>query len=262
VESLLILSVTVAFLSILFDRRIQARKRARLAAQTKNRSKVALRRFANLSLPRQKFWQRTPPVDPLQPMRDWVTMLFAEEPTIKEWLATLSREKLVQLMENLAQFCHELGFELTWLLDQTTAKQIETYREMKGHLQAVTMQYVRACYEASQAQSDLKVFQTWQHFEQNADLPEQQPFAQRLFAKLLEKGITPLAANALVMASPEERQKYIIQAIRIAAEAHPTEFQAILKEIVFPPPPTVIISQPKRRWFSRRSTPQTQMAAA
>ena len=103
-------------------------------------------------------------------------------------------------------------------------------------------------------QEDVKVFQTWQDFTQHPYRQDQQALAQRLLAQLLDQGLTPAAARSLLTAPEKEREVYVVQAVREAAEKHPAAFRTVLKAVVkanneLTPAPETIINRLKHAWL-------------
>jgi hypothetical protein len=219
--ALLVLLGGFAWLAVFADRRIQARKQARLvAAEPETETKLDQRWRAP--------WRRSQPLEQVQAFRAWAVATFADQPVLQQWLAALSDDAIQLLTTKLTDFCTDLGFEFGWLLEH----KVDQEGTLSPRLQTIAVQYIEACYQAYLVQDDIKVFQTWQDFTQHPYRKDQQALAQRVLAQLLDHGLTPAAAHSLLTAPAKEREVYIVQAVREAAEKQPDAFRAVLKTVV------------------------------
>lgn len=222
---LLLLLIFFAWLAIAVDRRIQARKQAHAAAVA---TQPASEPQPNQG--RRVPWRRSQPTKAVTAFRTWAVSTFADQPTIQHWLAALGDDAIELLTAKLSDFCHDLGFEFDWLLEH----KVDEDHVLAPRLQAIVVQYIEACYQAVIVQDEVKAFQAWQDFAQHPYRKEQQALAQRLLARLLAEGLTPPAAQSLLTAPEKEREIYIVQAVREAAEKHPAAFRAVLKTVLNP----------------------------
>ncbi len=219
--TLFVLLGVFAWLAVVADRRIQARKQADLAAaQSTTETKLA----RNWRAP----WRRPRPIEKTQTFRAWAVTSFADQPALQHWLAALSDEAIQLLTAKLTDFCTDLGFEFDWLLDH----KVDQEGTLAPRLQSIALQYIAACYQALLVQEDVKVFQTWLDFTEQPYRKEQQALAQYLLAKLLAQGLTPPAVQNLLTAPEKEREIYVVQAVREAAQKHPAAFRAVLKNVL------------------------------
>lgn len=248
--SLLLLVTSFAVLAVWVDRRIEAREAAAAALPTSETK-------------RDQGWRtrfRQPPAEPLSCFRTWAVTTFADQPKVQAWLAALPDEALSVFKEKLAAFCTDLGFELTWLVQN----KLDSSTHLRSPLEAVVMHYVDACYQATLIYEDVQVFQIWQDFTQNPYGKDQQTLALQLFPQLIEQALAPSAASSLLTMPEKEREIYLVQAIRESAEKHPLAFQAVLKAVVTTParptPPIEAIFDQLKRPLLRRTERKAESA--
>ncbi len=245
--ALLILLGGFAWLAVLTGRRIQARKQAR--------AEMATRQPVSETQPNQGWrapWQRPKPKEMVAAFRTWAVATFADQPDCQQWLTGLSDEAVQVLAAKIADFCSDLGFEFDWLLEH----KVDQAAALAARLQTIVVQYIEACYQACLFQDDVKVFQAWQDFTQHPYRKEQQALAQHVLEQLLDQGLAPAAAHSLLTAPEKEREIYVVQAVREAAEKRPDNFQAVLKAVVMngngiTPVPEAVIKRVKRTWLRR-----------
>lgn len=232
------------WLAVWTDRRIQTRKQAQLEAAVatpSSETKPAL----GWRLP----WQQSQPSTEVQAVRAWAVATFTDQPDLQQWLASLSDDAMCLLTAKLADFCTDMGFPFEWLLTQ----KVDQDEALATHLRAIATQYIAACYHAYLLQDDMTVFQTWQEFTDHPYRKPQQVLAQRLLVQLLAQGLTPPAAQSLLIAPEKEREIYVVQAVREAAEKHPIAFRSVLKTALNTPAdpalaPETITSRLLRGW--------------
>lgn len=249
--SLLLLLTGFAVLAVWVDRRIEARQAAASALSTsETKSDQGWRtRFRQPS-----------PSDTLPSFRTWAVTTFADQPKVQVWLAALPDEALGVFKEKLAAFCTDLGFELTWLVQN----KLDGSTTLRSPLETVVMHYVDACYQATLIYEDVQVFQVWQDFMQNPYGKDQQTLALQLLPPLIEQALAPTAANSLLTMPEKERQIYLVQAIRESAEKQPLAFQAVLKAVLTTParptPPVEAILDQLKRPLLRRAERKAEPA--
>ena len=151
----------------------------------------------------------------------------ADEPSIHAWVQGLSKEGLQAFTEHVSAFCAEMGFELAWVVQQ----QLVTHPELAQAFTQVVLHYCRACHAAAVAQDELEGYKTLQAFERNPSSRKTQAFGHKLFAKVVEAGLTSVSMSEYLMATPKEQQQYMVRAIREAAQAHSAAFNRVLKEV-------------------------------
>lgn len=266
---LLILVVIVGSISIIVDRRIQARRAAQAgaaAAPAEQATNAPPEETQNAGLQKRlRFWQRRlapqPQPDPLQPFRTWAVETFADQPDVRYWLAALPDPALKAFLAELSIFCQQLGFELNWVVE----KQVNQYPVLTQRLRDIILQYSNACREAVLAQDELKIFKAWQTFELNPYGKEEQQLAEKLFNQLVTQNITPPLSETLKNGAEQERQIYIVQILRQEREKQSTAFQQALNTVLNTPAPLPATNgsqgETKRGWF-KKATPATEATPA
>ena len=80
--------------------------------------------------------------------REWIAKTCADDPAVNNWVQGLSQEGLQAFTNHLSMFCHEMGFELAWVVQQ----QLEIQPELAQTFAQVVAHYCRACQQAAAAQ--------------------------------------------------------------------------------------------------------------
>jgi len=172
--------------------------------------------------------------------REWIAKTCADDPSVNNWVQGLSQEGLQAFTNHLSMFCHEMGFELAWVVQQ----QLEIQPELAQTFAQVVAHYCRACQQAAAAQDELEVYKTLQAFEHNPASKKTQAFGQKLFAKVVEAGLTSVSMSEYLIAAPKEQQQYMVQAIHEAAKTNHVVFNRLLKEVASDSAPASPVAQP------------------
>lgn len=143
------------------------------------------------------------------------------------WLAGLSAKETKVFSQRLSSFCSGLNFELSWLADL----QLDNDPELKQAVEEAVVLYCLAHWKATQVQGDLKAFATFLAWQDDPSRGKNRELSQKLFAKLVEKERISAPPPELILASEEERQAHVVQAIRQVAEEDRQAFSTILKEV-------------------------------
>lgn len=151
-----------------------------------------------------------------------------EDTQLKAWLTGLSPEAANALVEQLADFCYNLGFELQWLLDDT----MNHDPEIKQEAITVVTAYCRACWNAAQSYSDFELFKLLKEIEQAPFARKHQDLGRRLFAELVRRDMAASVPTELFLASEKERQEHMARAIQQAAESNRDAFKTVLKDVM------------------------------
>ena len=172
--------------------------------------------------------------------REWITKTCADDPSVNNWVQGLSQEGLQAFTDHLSVFCHETGFELAWVVQQ----QLEMQPELAQTFAQVVSHYCRACQQVATAQDELEVYKNLQAFEHNPASKKTQAFGQKLFAKVVEAGLTSVSMSEYLIAAPKEQQQYMVRAIREAAKTNHVVFNRLLKEVASDSAPASPVAQP------------------
>jgi hypothetical protein len=156
------------------------------------------------------------------------TQLAAQEEAFAAWLQNLPDKERRAFVEEIGAFCTNLKFELSWLLEP----QLGHDPELKQRLEGAVLSYCLARWQGHQAQENIKVYATFKAWQAAPHKKEHQALTQQLFFRLVEKKLISEPPSELFLAPERERQFYVVQAIRQAAEKDHSTFQGILKEIV------------------------------
>lgn len=151
-----------------------------------------------------------------------------EDSDLKAWLTGLSPEAASALVDQLADFCANLGFELPWLIDEQMDKDPEINQEAT----AVVTSYCRACWRAAQSYNDFELFKVIGEIEHSPFARKNQELARRLFGELVKREMAASVPPELFLASEKERQEHMATAIKQAAETNRDKFKTVLKDVL------------------------------
>ncbi len=232
--------VGVGMLSIVVDRRMQARKQGAAAAPEAGTSEAtvvdtmsgALASLWSSLSSAPKDWAdrfiRKPPTDLPQNFRNWAVQAAGDDTEVADWLTELSDEGLQSFTEHVGRFCADMGFELSWLVEQ----QFDKNPKLAQDVGQVVLHYCRACRQAAGAQEELDPYKQLLSFEQNPSSKRSQVFGEKLFAKVVEAELTSQSMPTYLAASPKERAELMIEGIREAAVRDSESFNRVLRDVV------------------------------
>lgn len=162
--------------------------------------------------------------------RLWLAAALGTEPALHHWLMDLSDEQLDALATHIERFTREMGFELSWLLNQEVTQQPALARA----LTTVVFDYCRACYHAVALQGELEVYKALRTYEENPHSAQNREFGQALFGKLLEQGLTSIkVADHLALPEPQRRQQIVETISQVAVEKQAV-LQRLVKDLITP----------------------------
>ncbi len=161
--------------------------------------------------------------------RQWMPQAFDKEPELRSWLAGLSDEQLDALTTHIDAFAGEMGFQLSWLLDQEVAQQ----PALAQSLTRVVVDYCRACHHSVNLQEELEIYKTIRQYQQAPHTQPNRALGEALFGKLLEQGLTPVKVAEHLALPEKERRQQVATAVQQVAVDKPLLFQKLVKEVVF-----------------------------
>ena len=180
---------------------------------------------------RVAFWRGRITDKPRQDMRQqfqaWIAKACADEASLCTWLQTLPEKEGQAFIDQVTAFCTERGFELPWVVEH----RLEPYPELAQAAEQVVLHYCRACHQAAAAQQDIDAYKTLLAFEHNPADVKAREVGYKLFAKVIEAGLTSVSMSEYLFAAPKAQDQYMLRAIREAAERHREAFIRLLKEI-------------------------------
>lgn len=249
--TLLFLLIVFAVVAIWVNRRIGAHRQAQ-ATEADGEAGSKQGWFANGARARTKERNRA--------FRAWAVTAFAGQPSIQRWLAELPDESIALLTPKVIDFCTDMGFEFTWLLDHT----LDQERTLALRLQAIASRYIQSCYEATLTLGEVMAFQSWQEFTRTPASKAQVALAQRVLAQLIEDGVLPPTDQSQPAAPTREAEAALIQTVQEAAEKYPTAFRTAWASVICTPlapdPPTSAIPDwLKRPWRYTTDVVQTTL---
>jgi len=236
--TLLVVVIVAGTAAIVLDRRWRARKSARvLVVETPPATDAATtvedkggRKFFTRLTDRIAFWRGRITDKQRQDMRQqfqaWIAEACGDEASLCTWLQQLPEKEWQAFIDQVTAFCAERGFELPWVVEH----RLEPYPELAQAAEQVVLHYCRACHQAVAAQQDLDVYKTLLAFEHNPGDGKAQEFGHKLFAKVIEAGLTSFSMSEYLLAAPKDQRQYMVRAIREAAERHREAFYRLLKE--------------------------------
>lgn len=170
----------------------------------------------------------TRPTAAPQQLQTWAAQNLAETSALRAWLLALREEEITILAERLDSFCVDLGFAFAWLFDPM----LQVNQALNSAMTAAVTAYCTAVWQTVHVRDDIHAYKAFLAFEQNPQKQENQAFAQRLYAQLIAKGLIPPPPPDLVLAAIEERDAYVLAAIRQAAQQDNIAFQQTLREVM------------------------------
>jgi hypothetical protein len=230
---LTILLAGVGTVSVIVDRRLQARKRA--AATISGTAEPAAQAENTTSNGKVSWWRgvtnwspnfiRKQPADLPQQFRTWANNA-TDDAVVKEWLNGLDDEGIQAFTKHLQGFCTDMGFELSWIV----TRQLESDPALAQTTRDIVLHYCRACQQAASAQDDFELHKKLEAFEQNPTSKKHQEFAEKLFAKVAEAGLVAGSISDYFGASPKERSRLMVEAIHKAAATNREAFNRAVRE--------------------------------
>lgn len=242
--TLLLLFATTAFVAISVDRRIaqtKAKQKAEASGQDTSTKPATAEPApaANLMSTWLNRLTGKKVDDQGARFRVWTIHAFANQSALSQWLNSLPDPAIQALATHTAAFCTEMGVELDWLLEQQVQQS-----PLAKDLSTMISHYLQACYTGVLAQDGVRAFKSFHEFDQNPYGQANKAFVQTLFQTLLDQKLTPPVAATFNQSPEHERQIYMVQAIRRAAELEPTRFQgAVLKAVKTPSSATASVSK-------------------
>lgn len=201
--NLILLLVVFSALAVVVDRRIQERKRRNKMAVDENNTRF----------------------------KDWARDAFADSPRVAQWLGSLPNEAIQALAGRLEEFCHDLGFQSQWVLNNDAA------RLLTPTLRPIAVQYVKSCYDAYHCQDDIQSLESWLVYQQNPTGQPAQEFGRQLLTHLISAGVVAQTERALLTAEGESASK-IYAVLCSAVERNPVAFRMALKTVLAGPTET------------------------
>jgi Na+-transporting methylmalonyl-CoA/oxaloacetate decarboxylase gamma subunit len=228
---LTILIAVVALVSVVLDRRWQARRAAETSESSED-TEASLGVTSRITDRFQGVRQRIGGKKReklTKVFQAWAAEHLTSEEELRDWIANLSEEGAQSLTEQLATFCSDLNFELSWLVEG----QLDPDPDLEQVAENVVTDYCSACWRAALAQDDLNAFQAFQAFENDPTSKKHREFAQELYSKLVEAELVSSPSLAEVfLASDDKRLKQAAKAMRQSAEMDRKAFNAALKTVV------------------------------
>lgn len=201
--NLILLLVVFSVLAVVVDRRIQERKRQRKMAVDENGVRF----------------------------KDWAQGAFADSPRVVQWLGSLPDEAIQALAGRLEEFCHDLGFQSQWVLENDAA------RLLAPTLRPIAVQYVKACYDAYHCQDDVQSLESWLLYQQDPAAQPAQEFGRQLLTHLISAGVVAQTERTLLTAEGESASK-IYAVLCSAVERNPVAFRMAVKTLLAGPTET------------------------
>ncbi|MEZ4707687.1 MAG: hypothetical protein R3A44_10795 [Caldilineaceae bacterium] len=160
--------------------------------------------------------------------RQWVDEASAADVEVQQWLAVLTDEQIGVLSEHLADFCLDMGFELSWLFEEQPMQN----KELKQGLTQIGLLYCRASYEAVKMQEEVQIFRIYRDYMQNPQSRPHRELGEHLFGKLVEQGMSKVSISEHLAASDRIRQQQIVDAIEHSAAYDPRKLRTLLKGVL------------------------------
>ncbi|MBN1487798.1 MAG: hypothetical protein JW981_09165 [Anaerolineae bacterium] len=176
----------------------------------------------------------------VQKLREWVTRAALSEKhalygdlstaagSFTAWVVQEDPKKVDAFAQGLGSFTASMGIDLHWLLNE----QVVIAPELKESLEDVVALYCLSYWKALQVQNDVRAFAIYQSWQMSPAKGRNPELSQKLFAALMDRGLIEDPPSSLFMASEQEREAYVVGAIRKVAQNNQPEFNAVLKEVL------------------------------
>lgn len=230
----------ITLIVIIFSIYIVWRVRTPSDAQRATEQKVSALLSQNTTQASNRFrrWTRSMPLIGNNPdkqhatrLKNWVnsTWLNPQEGTsgnltedtqaLAHWLNGLDEKAFAAFSQQMERFASEHDIALDWMLNTTVLPELRHATEAIMKLHALTL------WKAQ----DIKVLTMYQQWSQAPEKFLDRNLIQRLYANLAKAGSVQPNIDAL-MQTDQERQAYIVTAIRNAAVEHHDTFIRMLKQ--------------------------------
>jgi hypothetical protein len=144
-----------------------------------------------------------------------------------EWLASLPAEQLELFTQRIADVVAAWGIDLAWVVGQ----ELNRAPAVQHAVEESVLLHCMAYWHASRAQDDIRAFATYRAWQRDLCSDRQKTVNQRLYARLIEKGLLTAPAPDVLLASEDRRRDFVVQALRQASEADVAAFSSTLQEI-------------------------------
>lgn len=164
----------------------------------------------------------------IAPLQKRVKRVSVSVKAMKNWLTSLDAAESEIFTEQVAAFTSNLNFELGWLVDQ----ELEDQPDLKKTLEEAVSLYCLANFKALLVQDELRTFISFKAWQESPTHEEYLELTQRIFSKLVEKGVAQAAPSELLLASEEEREEHAVLQIRNVLKENREIFNAVFKEVI------------------------------
>lgn len=144
-----------------------------------------------------------------------------------EWLAALPTEQLEVFTQRIETTLAEWNIDLAWVVGQDL-RRVPTLERV---VERSVLLHCVAYWLANRAQDDIRSFAAFQVWQRDPFSERQKAINQRLYARLVEKGLLAAPAPDVLLASEALRQDYLVQALRQVSVADAIAFSTTLREV-------------------------------
>lgn len=168
--------------------------------------------------------------------------------------AALSDAELQTLIQQVSDFCTSLNLNLHWLFEA----QLDEGSEPKQAVEGVVMLYCLAHAKATRVQDDVKALNAFQNWQAKPEAAEQRDVTQRVYGRLVEKGLVTAPSPDQFMQSDKERQTHVVSTVQQMAKTNKQALLATFKEVVTGDTP----SEPTAQKESTQKASHSQVSSA
>lgn len=160
--------------------------------------------------------------------RAWATVALAEDAQVVRWLNALSPAANVAFTQQVAEFCREMGFDLSALLNG----ELEQLPTAEQKAREIVRLYCRTNRQAAFAQDEFDASKRLLAYLRAPTQKSNQLFGQTLYRKLAEQGLTPTPPVDLTKATAAAVHTQILTTIRQVATQQPEAFTTVLGKMM------------------------------
>jgi hypothetical protein len=144
-----------------------------------------------------------------------------------EWLANLPSEQLEVFTQRIAATLAEWNIDLAWVVGQELVK----VPALERVIERSVLLHCVAYWLASRVQEDIRTFATFRVWQRDPFSERQKMLNQKLYSRLVEKGLLTAPTPDVLMGSEARRHDYLVHALQQVSQADAVAFSSTLQEI-------------------------------
>lgn len=160
--------------------------------------------------------------------RAWAVLALTEDEKVVRWLTGLSPAANVAFTQQLAEFCGEMGFDLTALL----AGELQQLPTAAEKAREIVRLYCRTNHQAAFAQNEFDASKRLLAYLRAPTQRSNQIFGESLYDKLVAQGLAPAPPFNITQATVDALHTHRLATIRQVAAQQPDAFTTVLGKMM------------------------------